>query len=195
MLRFCSTYSVLEKEVLEMNVSTRLSLVIIALLLLVSSAAAVQAQAVACRACAIAQERCAVNCFGRDDKKEMRACLIGCDNAAALCSCDEPATLNSEDYVARFGLGGVTGLKAACHSTTPCDSSYGSCANWSTYTNCDDPFCGLVLGCGECDEWGHCAAGGPGIKQWRERYQVCFNELGQSCTHYQRTASSGGCGC
>lgn len=178
-----------------MSTSTRLYFVITTLLLLMLSAAAVQAQAVTCRVCAIAQESCAVNCFGRDDKKEMRSCLIACDNAAALCSCDEPATLNSEDYVARFGLGDVTGLKAACHSTTPCGPAYGSCANWSSYTDCGDPFCGLVLGCGECDEWGHCTAGGPGIKQLRERYQVCLNEQGQSCTQYQRTSSGGSCGC
>jgi hypothetical protein len=196
MLRSCGIALCSRRRFLKMSMSTRLSFVLTSLLLLVLSAAAVQAQEVACRACAIAQESCAVNCFGRDDKKEMKACLIGCDNAAAVCSCDEPATLNSEDYVARFGfLEAVTDSKAACHSTTPCDSSYGACANWSSYTNCGDPFCGPTLGCGVCDEWGQCTAGGPGMKQFRERYRVCFNEFGQSCTEWQRTTSSGGCGC
>jgi hypothetical protein len=188
-----------------MSVSTRLSF-IAALLLLVISAAAVQAQPARCRPCEIAQERCSVNCLGRQGKA-IGACLIQCDNAAAVCSCDEPATLNSEDFVARFGqqpgpqAGSEAGLKvvtafaAACHSTTPCGSAYGACANYSSYSDCGDPVCGLVMGCGACDEWGHCQAAGQGMKQLRERYRVCFNELGQSCTEYQRTQTSLGCGC
>src|SRR5688500_4276964 len=108
-----------------MSLSTRLSF-IPALLLLVLSAAAVQAQDAACRTCAVAQERCSVNCLGREGKA-IGACLIGCDNAAAVCSCDEPATLNSEDFVAQFGApqagaqGGlkvVTAFAAACNPTT-----------------------------------------------------------------------------
>ena len=178
-----------------MSVSSRLPFAISALLLLVLSAAAVPAQAAKCRPCQIAQESCSVNCFGREDKDEMRSCLIGCDNAAALCSCDEPVTLSSEDYVARFGSQDVTQLKSACHDTTTCGSEYASCASWSGYTNCGDPFCGPTLGCGECNEWGQCTAGGPGMKQFRERYRVCFNAVGDPCTEYQRTTSSGGCGC
>lgn len=182
-----------------MSVSTRLSFVITALLLLVLSAAAAQAQARAqaarCRPCEIAQERCSLNCFGREDKNEIRLCLIGCDNAAALCSCDEPATLSAEDYVARFGLTGATDLKAACHSTTTCGLAYGACTNWSSYTDCGDPFCGIVVGCGACDEWGHCEAGGPGMKQKMERYRVCFNQLNEPCTEYQVTTIGLDCGC
>ena len=184
-----------------MSLSTRLSFLAI-LLLLVLSAAAVQAQTASCRPCAIAHEQCSVNCLGREGKA-VGACLIRCDNAAALCSCDEPATLISEDFVAKFGpqpgpepgLKVVTDFSVACHSTTPCDSSYGSCANWSSYSDCGDQFCGIVIGCGECNEWGQCEAGGPGLKQFRERYRVCFNELGQSCTEYQRSSTSLGCGC
>jgi hypothetical protein len=179
-----------------MSPSTRLSFVFTALLLLVSSAAAVQAQVASCHACDVALERCSVNCFGREDKNEMKSCLVGCDNAAAVCSCDEPATLSSEDYVARFGLAAATDLKAECHSTTPCGSAYGSCATWSTYSSCGDPFCGLSTSCRECDEWGQCTAAGPAMRQFRERYRVCFNALGESCTEYQRTTSgAGGCGC
>jgi hypothetical protein len=177
--------------------TTRLSF-ITALLLLVLSAAAVQAQAAKCRPCEMAQERCSVNCLGREGKA-LGACLIGCDNAAALCSCDEPATLNSEDFVAKFGtrdgLGAVTDFSAACHSTTPCGSTYGACANWSSFSYCDDPFCGVAAGCGECDEWGQCEYYGPAIRQFMERYRVCFNPQGQSCTEYQRSATTGGCGC
>lgn len=188
-----------------MNVSTRLSL-IAALLLLVLSTAAVQAQETTCRSCASAQERCSVNCLGREGKA-MGACLIKCDNAAAECSCDEPATLNSEDFVARFGeqpgpgakpeagLKLVTDFSVACHSTTPCGSAYGSCAGYSSYSDCGDPVCGLTMGCGECDEWGHCQAAGQGLKQLKERYRVCFNSTGQSCTEYQRTQVTLSCEC
>lgn len=184
-----------------MSSFTRLSF-IAALLLLVASASAAQAQEAACRPCAIAQERCSVNCLGREGKA-IGACLIGCDNAAALCSCDEPATLNSEDFVARFGprpgaQGGfkvVTEFSAACHSTTPCGSAYGACANWSGFTPCGDEFCGAAMGCGECDQFGQCEAYGPAMKQFLERYRVCFNQLGQSCTEYQRSSSTGACGC
>ena len=184
-----------------MSMSTRLS-VITALLLLVLSAAAVQAETAKCRPCAIAQERCSVNCLGREGKA-IGACLIGCDNAAAFCTCDEPATLDSEDFVARFGpqpgpqrdLGVVTEFSAACNPTTPCGSSYGSCANWSYFYDCGDPFCGFAVGCGECNEWGQCEVGGPAMNQYIERYRVCFNEQGQPCTEYHRQSTPGSCGC
>jgi hypothetical protein len=184
-----------------MSLSTRLSFRT-AILLLVLSAASVQAQEATCRRCEVAQENCSVNCLGREGKA-IGACLIGCDNAAALCACDEPATLNSEDFVERFGpqpgaqadLRVVTDFSVACHSTTPCGTAYGSCANWSTFTECGDPFCGPASACRICDEWGQCTAAGPAMKQNYERYRVCFNELGQSCTEYQRGVSTGECGC
>jgi len=180
-----------------MRMSIRLSFLVIALILPMLSANAVQAQEAKCRSCEIALQRCAINCFGREEAKAMRACLIGCDNTAAACSCDEPATLSAEEYVARFDLiQGVTDSKAlACHSTTPCGSYYGACTNWSSYTDCGDPFCGPTLGCGECNEWGQCEAAGPGLKQSRERYRVCLSALNEACTEYQRTSSSFGCGC
>lgn len=178
-----------------MSMSTRVSFVIAVLSILVLSAAAVEAQAARCRPCDLAQERCSVNCFGREDKLERSACLIGCDNAAALCSCDEPVTLRSEDVVAASLWPDPVGFAGACHSTTPCGSEYGSCASWSSYSNCGDPFCGVALGCGECNEWGQCEAGGPATKQNRERYRVCFNAQGQQCTEYQRTSINLGCGC
>ena len=176
-----------------MSVSSRMSFVLTALLLLVLSAAAAEAKA-PCRRCEIAQEQCSVNCLGRE-KGAIGSCLVRCDNAAALCSCDEPATLSAEDYVERSGLNLVTEFSTTCHSTTPCGSGYGACTLWSSYTDCEDAFCGPALGCGECDEWGHCTAGGPGMKQKMERYRVCFNEFNQSCTEYQRATVTLQCGC
>lgn len=176
-----------------MSVSTRLSFVIAVLLLLMLSAADVQAQAGRCRPCEIAQERCSASCLGRDDKDQIGSCLIGCENAATRCSCDEPATLSAEEYVERFGLKVVTEFSAACHSTTPCGSEYGACTNWSSYSDCDDPFCHQVNGCAE--ECGPLSCFGPGMRQRQERYRVCFNAIGQSCTEYQRTVINLSCDC
>lgn len=184
-----------------MSLSTRLSFVLTTLLILVLSADPGQAagrvavRPAPCRACEIAKSRCSVNCFGREDKNDMRSCLVGCDNAAALCTCDEPVTLNSEDYVARFGSPEVTGLKDACHATTTCGPSYGSCAGWSSVAPCGGVFCGFVPGCGLCNEWGQCETGGQGEVENLERYRVCFNDQGEPCTEYQRSVSYGACGC
>lgn len=177
-----------------MCLSTRLPFVIAALLLLALSAAAVPAQGARCRPCEVAQERCSVSCFGREN--DLGACLLGCDNAAALCSCDEPATLSAEDYVERFGLDGATHFKAAaCHSTAACGPAYGACTNWSTtYTECGDPTCGPTFNCPDCDEWGHCSPG-PGMRQLKERYRICLSELNEPCTQYQRSSNHLYCGC
>jgi hypothetical protein len=138
-----------------------------------------------CVACSdVAQERCTTNCFGLPGKAERASCL---------CSCDENVTLRSEDLVARMPWL-VDSLTAACHSTTPCGSAYPSCASWSGYSNCDDPFCGFANHCGEeCPEFGPCP--GPAMRQRQERYRVCFNAQGQSCTEYQLTLLNLGCGC
>jgi hypothetical protein len=163
----------------------------VAVLILVFSVAPAQAER--CRPCEVVHERCSGNCFGLD-KGEVGGCLMACDNAATTCSCDEAVTLSSEDFVARFGSSVAIDFAAACHSTTACGPAYPSCASWSGYSDCDDPFCGSVNGCGEeCGEFGPCF--GPGMKQRRERFRVCFNAQGQSCTEYQRTLLSLGCGC
>ena len=176
-----------------MNGSMRVLFVVAVLSVLALSAA--PAQAARCGPCEVVQERCTVNCLGRD-KAEIGACLMACDNEAATCSCDEAVTLRSEDFVARTGsLGVVTDFAAACHSTTPCGTAYPSCASWSGYYDCDDPFCGSVRGCGECEGDFPRFCPGPGMKQRGERYRVCFNNLGQSCTEYQLTLINLGCGC
>ncbi|HET9226984.1 MAG TPA: hypothetical protein VFR31_09975 [Thermoanaerobaculia bacterium] len=164
-----------------------------ALFLLLICSALTPARAADCAPCNVAHERCSVNCFGREGKGQIGACLIGCDNAAAVCSCDEVVTLRSEDVVARSGdLRSLTAFSAACHSTTPCGAAYPSCASWSGYANCGDPFCGFARGCGECEDF---PCPGPAMKQQRERFRVCFNEIGQSCTEYQSTLITLGCDC
>jgi hypothetical protein len=153
-------------------------------------------QVASCGLCKAALERCSVKCFGAD-KAEIGACLRGCDNAAAACTaCDDQVSLRSEDVVARMPWM-EKGLEktAACHSTTPCDYNiYGSCAGWSGYSDCDDPFCGIGHGCGEdCPEIGPCP--GPAMKQRQERFRVCFDQFSNACTEYQRITLTLDCGC
>jgi hypothetical protein len=78
--------------------------------------------------------------------------------------------------------------KAACHGNVSCQPNYPSCASWSGYSDCDAPFCGLGQGCGECicDEFRCKCFAGPAMKQYRERFRVCFDQFGNSCTEWQR---------
>lgn len=150
------------------------------------------AQTTTCSACEATRKSCTIGCFGAEDKARMVACLMGCDNAAAACSCDEKVTLRSEDFLPRPDLLGTKAL--ACHSTTPCGSQYSSCASWSASYDCGDPYCGIYRWCG--DVCGDLGCWGPALRQGREQYRVCFNSLGQSCTEYQSTgASVVSCGC
>lgn len=143
-------------------------------------------------ACASTQEQCTVDCLGRGDRGSMVACLMGCDNAAALCARDDQPTLSSEWYAEQFG--NLLATKAgACHDTTPCSSEYGSCGSWSGYSDCGDQYCGVYRYCG--GGCGEPLCFGDATRQWQERYRVCFNGAGQSCTEYQRVSTVVGCGC
>jgi hypothetical protein len=187
-----------------MSVSTRVSFAITAPLLLMLSAAAIQAQdqaqleaqvqAAKCRPCQVAQERCSVNCFGLADKKAIGPCMVGCGNAAAFCSCDDQATLSAENAAALFGLNAVLPPSSACNSTGSCGSAYGACTNWSGGYPCGDLYCGAAFGCGLCDEW-QCESTGPAMRQEWESYRVCFDQHGTPCTEYVRSVSTEGCGC
>lgn len=174
--------------------------------LLLLSAAAISAQPADFGGIDPAHEVCIANCVGIGDFEQSLSCLIGCDNSAAVRSLDEEeVTLSSEEYVARWGNGLVTaageGLittAGACHDTTPCPSEFASCASWSSYSDCGDPFCSVARFCGDDCGWcefGPCPCFGPALRQWRERFRVCFNAAGQSCTEYQRLGTVLGCGC
>jgi hypothetical protein len=142
-----------------------------------------------CGACAIAHKSCSATCFGQD-KAVMGQCLTACDNAAANCSCEQAVGLHSEELV-NFEWPSMT--KTACHGTVSCQPNYPSCASWSAYSDCEDPYCGSGPKCGECtcDEWGHCFCGpGPALKQRRERFRVCFDQYSNSCTEWQQTITS-----
>lgn len=143
-------------------------------------------------ACAVSQEQCTVDCLGRGEQGEMVACLMACDNRAARCAGDERPTLSSEWYTELFG-NGLSFKSGACHDTTPCPSQYASCGSWSGYTNCDAPYCGVYRFCGSgC---GEPLCFGEATRQNQERYRVCFNSSGQSCTEWQRTSQVVTCGC
>jgi len=147
------------------------------------------------QACAVALDVCFANCDGRADLAEASQCRIGCENSAATCLPDEAPTLSSEEYLAFQGQSSLFTKAAACHDTTPCPTEYGSCGTWSSFSDCGDEFCGISFACKICDEWGQCTAGGPALKQHRERYRVCFNQQMQGCTEYQRSTTTYGCGC
>lgn len=153
------------------------------------------AEAKDCQRCAFAHKRCSTTCFSLAEKGGMGDCLTACDNAVATCTCDQSVNLRSEDLVSWDWPD--TTKAAACHGTVSCQPDYPSCASWSTYSNCGDPYCGSGPRCGECtcDEWGHCFCGpGPAWRQSRERFRVCFDSLGNSCTEWQ-TFTSVSCGC
>ncbi|MCP3138368.1 hypothetical protein [Pyxidicoccus xibeiensis] len=79
---------------------------------------------------------------------------------------------------------------AICPASNSC-VGYDSCGTWSSFANCGavgciaDPGCRL---CSTCDVM-------PRKYQSRYRYQVCFNQLQQSCTKYEliTVQSCGGC--
>ncbi len=151
--------------------------------------AVVPAQAAGCNGCALAHKSCSAACFGLRDKG-IGECMTACDSAAANCTCDQQVGLRSEELV-NFEWPSLA--KAACHGTVSCQPNYPSCASWSSYSDCDDPWCGFGPKCGGqfCDEWGFCWwEPGPAIKQRRERFRVCFDQGANPCTEWQQTLTS-----
>lgn len=136
----------------------------------------------------LADQKCFATCFDDVDKGKMGACLRACNNAAAV-------TLRSEDLV-QWGLVSID--KAACHASVSCQPNYPSCASWSSYSTCGDPFCQFQFSCGEtiCHEGGLCfPEGGPARHVPYERFRVCFDQFGNSCTEWYRLNiyTCGGC--
>jgi hypothetical protein len=142
-----------------------------------------------CNICSAAYQRCAVGCFGLKGKGEMATCLTACDNAAATCTCDQEVGLRSEDVAAWRGL---NLSKAACHGTVSCQPAYPSCASWSGYSACDDPYCDDAPHCDPDCEFGTCP--GPAWHRSQERFRVCFDQYANPCTEWQ-TIFIKTCGC
>jgi len=155
------------------------------------------AEAKSCQRCALAQKKCSATCFALAQKEGtggMGSCLTACDNATAACTCDEAVNLRSEDLVARAGLDMTK--STACHTAVSCQPNFPSCASWTAYADCGDPFCGSAPHCGECtcDEFRCFCGPGPAWKQTQERFRVCFDSLGNSCTEWQKLTFNS-CGC
>jgi hypothetical protein len=99
-------------------------------------------------------------------------------------------------------LGDTLHPEVACVGTKTCTNlGYGSCGSWSAISNCGslstcnslDTACRECayspdIGAVECDYLG-------GQNQGRNRYRVCFNAAGASCTEYEYTTVKvcGGC--
>ena len=150
-------------------------------------------QAASCRPCALAHQKCSTTCLSLAEKGGLGGCLTACDNAAATCTCDQAVGLRSEELV-DFEWPSLA--KAACHGNVSCQPNYPSCASWSGYSDCGTPFCGTGPKCGECEyiEGRLFCSSGPAWKQNRERFRVCFDQYGNSCTEWQQTLIST-CGC
>jgi hypothetical protein len=149
-------------------------------------------QAKSCESCALAHQKCFATCFAGAGKRAASACLTACDKAAASCSCEGEATLRSEDLV-RWGVVGIT--KDGCHPTSLCPSGYSSCAGWSADTVCGASYCQNESWCGDpwCDN-GCDPDGGPANYTPYERFRVCFDQFGNSCTEWL-SYDAGFCGC
>lgn len=94
-----------------------------------------------------------------------------------------------------FRMAGAIGTMAACHGTTTCDASYGSCSAWSAAANCGTEFCGGVCG-PKCPSSDPFCERPQAVLQPRERYRVCFDGLGGQCTQWQAlSATAVSCGC
>ena len=68
-----------------------------------------------------------------------------------------------------------------------------SSAGWSGYSDCGDPICGIYRWCGDCGDPFGCWD--QATRQRQERFRVCFNQFGQSCTEYQNVLVLVACGC
>lgn len=110
----------------------------------------------------------------------------------AVFAAGNPTAAPRSDLIPSWARSGLAKADA-CHSTTPCGAEYGSCASWSGYTDCDEPLCGIYRWCGDCGDPFGCWD--LATRQRRERFRVCFNSLGQSCTEWQNTLVLVACGC
>jgi hypothetical protein len=151
---------------------------------------ALPSQAASCDSCALAYQKCFATCFTDSSKRVQAACLTACDKAAARCTCDGAAILRSEDLV-RWGLVSIT--KDGCHATSLCPSSFASCAGWSPTTACGPTYCQNETWCGACGDNG-CDPSGPANYTPYEKYRVCFDPFGNSCTEWV-SFDAGNCGC
>ncbi len=157
-------------------------------------------QTMACQSCVLAHQQCFATCFAGTEKEQTGACLTACNNAAVTCTCNGAATLRSEDLV-QLGLVSIT-KSATCNPVVSCQPDYPSCANWSGYSGCGEPWCDLEPDCEDCsrcegyeDDWPICLCDpGPAHHEIFERFRVCFNQFGHSCVEWQRTIGYM-CGC
>jgi hypothetical protein len=94
------------------------------------------------------------------------------------------------------------GLTAVCQPTTTnscVNAGYGSCASWSGFYDCGDLSACNELGCPRRVCYGttrdSCTTVYDGSSsQGTNRYRVCFNAAGESCTEYEKSSRLI-CGC
>jgi hypothetical protein len=85
---------------------------------------------------------------------------------------------------------------AGCQAASTCPTEYGSCSSWSAGSQCE-----VTCFPGTCPcrpIWSPDCEGVPPTDRevtWYNKFRVCFNASGQSCTEWQKTGVShcGGC--
>lgn len=132
---------------------------------------------------------CAVSACGSAGPRE------GLEQEEAVTS--EPPRLSEEELAAlvaeasRHDEGQVQALAGSCQpsNVNSCvNAGFSSCGSWSAFTTCSASCTGRI--CKVCEPGGggeppYCEFGGYQRLQEQNRYRVCFNNRGQSCTEYE----------
>jgi hypothetical protein len=124
------------------------------------------------------------------------ALLVGCGPEvseealeAEMAAGDESALISSATPEPDEQM--LQALAASCQptNTNSCvNAGYSSCAAWSDYYDCGELSACTFGVCRRCEidpDLGRICYPAPGQQQGRNRYRVCFNAAGQSCTEYE----------
>lgn len=118
----------------------------------------------------------------------------------AIFQASAPVTfLRSEDLVQRGFV--IITESTSCNPVVNCQPDYPSCAGWSGYSGCGEPWCDLEPDCEDCSNcdpeisFPECLCDpGPAHHEIFERFRVCFNQFSEPCVEWQRTIGYM-CGC
>jgi hypothetical protein len=121
--------------------------------------------------------------------------------ASEISEAEEP--INSEQLL---GLQ----IASSCNGSSTCPAENGSCAGWSSYSECGEPTC-TYRHCWYCFDEAEGQASSPNgygtqappdcvripaaFDQPTERYRVCFDSGGNSCVEFQQSYYLLGCDC
>jgi hypothetical protein len=136
------------------------------------------------------------------------ACLWACTQAPPEAPAEQTSTLGDEAPIFAVAatreptpamleaalsgdpvaMSAAASLLGTCHAATTCPG-YGACTSWSTLAYCNDT---CTKRC--CHDGPSCNEPDIGGTVYRQRYRVCFNPAGASCTEWN-IQSEYVCGC